>query len=237
MEARSLITYYDKSLPVSVQQLSPLRVMASDATTELRNIDAVFDNTPDTYGQLLHRRKALQGIVSRGVPPSLPSDVLSAIFIFFTPVTLPAKADDPLLVLPQVCRAWKDLVSQSPELWASISVSFDHQGLDVQGITRIADHWLTHSGDVYPLRISAACIGEYAKTAHASPELLSSFINLILSHSHRLKQVDLRLPHAALLPLLYLPSGSFPCLKTLTLRPTLAFMRAHPKRSTLGTGP
>ncbi|KAJ7858977.1 hypothetical protein B0H13DRAFT_2075539 [Mycena leptocephala] len=162
--------------------------MASDATTELRNIDAIFDNTPDPYGQLLHRRKALQGIVSRGVLPSLPSDVLSAIFIFFTPVTLPAKADDPLLVLPQVCRAWKDLVSQSPELWASISVSFDHQGLDVQGITRIADHWFARSGDVYPLRISAACIGEYAKIAHASPELLSSFINLILSHSHRLKQ-------------------------------------------------
>ncbi|KAJ7858783.1 hypothetical protein B0H13DRAFT_2075730 [Mycena leptocephala] len=205
--------------------------MASDATTELRNIDVVFDNTPDPYGQLLHRRKTLQGTVSRGGPPSLPSDVLSAIFIFFMPVTLPAKADDPLLVLPQVCRAWKDLVSQSPELWASISVSFDHQSLDVQRITSIADHWLARSGDVYPLRISADCIGEYAKTAHASPDLLSSFINLILSNAHRLKQVDLRLPHAALLPLLYLPSGSFPCLETLTLRPTLTFSDVGPSQT------
>ncbi|KAJ7490722.1 hypothetical protein FB451DRAFT_1220888 [Mycena latifolia] len=196
-----------------------------DAEIQLRNIAAVFDNAPDPYGQLRRRREDLEKLVSRGalrVSQRLPSELLSEIFLFLLPVTLPAKLDEPLLVLPQVCRAWKDLVSQSPELWASISITFDREGVDVQGIARIADHWLSHSGTTYPLSITAACTGPYATIVHDNPDLVSPFMDTVLSHTHRLKHVDLSFPIAAILALPRLPSGSLSCLETLCLRPVLS---------------
>ncbi|KAJ7133391.1 hypothetical protein C8R44DRAFT_772327 [Mycena epipterygia] len=191
-----------------------------EAETELRNLAAVFYNTPDPYGQLLHRRKGLERIVS---PPykKLPRELLCEIFFFFLPATLPPNADAPLLILLQVCRAWKYLVCQSPELWASISVSFD-EGVDVQRITTMADHWLARAGATYPLSVTASCTGAYATTVHDSPDLVSGFMNLVLSHAHRLRHVDLNFPIAALLPLFRLPSGSFLALETLCLQPPLS---------------
>ncbi|KAJ6544655.1 hypothetical protein DFH09DRAFT_1173044 [Mycena vulgaris] len=191
----------------------------------LSRITRVFDNTPDPYGQLRCQREELERIISRGDTQAfkrLPSELLSEIFLFFLPVTLPVKADEPISVVPQVCRAWNDLVSQSPELWASISVTFDHEGVNVQRITGIAERWLARAGATYPLNITATCVGPYATIAHDNPAFFSSFMNLVLSHAHRLKCLTLNFPVAALLQLLRLPSGSLPCLEILVLQPILS---------------
>ena len=192
--------------------------------TELKYIVSVFYNTPDPYGQLHLRREDLERIIARGAAPAfteLPPELLSEIFSFFLPVSLPPTEDEQVLTLPLVCRAWKGLVSESPQLWASISIAFDHNGVDVQKITSIADRWLSRAGTICPVNIKAACVGAYETMAHNNPDLVSSFMNLVLSYAHRLKHADLSFPAAAFRPLLHLPAGSFPCLQTLALRPLL----------------
>ncbi|KAJ7133387.1 hypothetical protein C8R44DRAFT_870790 [Mycena epipterygia] len=141
----------------------------------------------------------------------LPPELISQIFRFLLLITLPLKADSPLSVLPQVCRSWNDLVAQSPELWASISVSFDDEG-DVQRITSIAERWLARVGATHPLSIIAACTSSYAITLSQRPHLVPGFsvIDLVLSHTHRLKHTDIGFPISFLDPLLRLPSGSYP---------------------------
>jgi hypothetical protein len=192
--------------------------------TELRYIVSVFYNTPDPYGQLHLQREDLEKIIAHGAAPAfkeLPPELLSEIFSFFLPVSLPPTEDEPVLALPLVCRAWKGLVSESPQLWANISIAFDHNGVDVQRITSIAERWLSRAGTICPVNIKAACVGAYATTAYHNPDFVSSFMKLVLSYAHRLKHADLRFPAAAFRPLLHLPAGSFLCLQTLALRPLL----------------
>ncbi|KAJ7708515.1 hypothetical protein B0H16DRAFT_1823253 [Mycena metata] len=79
---------------------------------ELEAISAVFYNTPDPYGLLLYRCRELEQVVAGNLPAAsrLPPELLSEIFLQFTPARLPPKADDPHLALPLVCRAWSSLV-------------------------------------------------------------------------------------------------------------------------------
>ncbi|KAJ6449047.1 hypothetical protein C8R47DRAFT_1204840 [Mycena vitilis] len=196
----------------------------TEAKTALENIAAVFQNTPDPYGQLLLQRQNLERIVALDVTsPSagLPPELLLEIFHCFLPVSLPPTSNEPHFVLPQVCRAWKDLVLQSPALWASIAVTLG-KDTDVSGITSTAAQWLSRAGTTCPLSIKVDCSSTYTNTAHDDPDFASAFMDLIVSQAHRLRDVDLSLPFEALLRLFHLPSGSFPCLETIALAPLWA---------------
>ncbi|KAJ7708512.1 hypothetical protein B0H16DRAFT_1632615 [Mycena metata] len=190
---------------------------------ELEAISAVFYNTPDPYGMLLCRRRELEQVVAGNLSAAsrLPPELLSEIFLQFTPARLPPKADDPHLVLPLVCRAWRSLVSESPELWANISIGFE-EGAAVQRAIRIAEQWISRAGPTHPLEITAACVGAYAHTVHDNPELVSGFMEFVLSRAHRLKNADLSFPFATLHSVFNLPSGSFPLLEGITLQPLLS---------------
>ncbi|KAJ7667457.1 hypothetical protein DFH06DRAFT_1182596 [Mycena polygramma] len=196
----------------------------AEAKIALENIAAIFKNTPDPYEQLLLQRQSLEQMITLDVaPPStrLPPELLLDIFHFFLPVSLPPKADEPHFMLPQVCRAWKDLVSQSPALWASIAVTFG-KDTDVRDITSTAARWLSRAGNTYPLSIKVDCSTAYANTVHDNPDFASAFMDFVVSQAHRLRDVDLSLPFEALLRLFHLPSGSFPYLETISLGPLWA---------------
>ncbi|KAK7061262.1 F-box domain-containing protein [Favolaschia claudopus] len=202
---------------------APMDDQLAKAALALKNLESVFFNTPDPYGQLLQLRQDLRLMLS---PPyqKLPSELWVKIFSDFTPVKFPLNApDEPLHLVPQVCRAWRDLVSQCPQLSASISVILDGEEPDVARISRSAEQWLARAGDICPMDITAACAGAYAKTASVSPDLVSDFITRIaLPRTNRLKHLELALPFQCLQPLFDLPRGSFSCLKILSLLPLVA---------------
>ncbi|KAJ7028384.1 hypothetical protein C8F04DRAFT_1119179 [Mycena alexandri] len=139
----------------------------------------------------------------------LPPELLAEIFLFCTAETVS---------LPP---SWRELALRSPELWGNIAVVFTEDRCNVERITTISAQWLSRAGDTYPLCITAECTGVYATTACQNPELVASFVPMIISHSHHLRSLDLGFPIAALLPLFVLPSDAFPCLEKMSLRPLL----------------
>ncbi|KAJ7015779.1 hypothetical protein C8F04DRAFT_1171667 [Mycena alexandri] len=187
----------------------------------------LFD-LPDPFGELAAERDELERKVSDlqvELAPHrrLPPELLAEIFLFCTAetVSLPPSTDETLLILTQICHSWRELALRSPELWGNIAVVFTEDRCNVERITTISAQWLSRAGDTYPLCITAECTGVYATTACQNPELVASFVPMIISHSHHLRSLDLGFPIAALLPLFVLPSDAFPCLEKMSLRPLL----------------
>ncbi|KAJ7726429.1 hypothetical protein DFH07DRAFT_852755 [Mycena maculata] len=213
----------------SISEESALGLRLLEAEAGLNHLKVVLSELPDPSGDLVSRCEDLESDIcslriSLTVAPhkKLPPELLAEIFLFCStsPAVLPPKADDPLLALGQVCRAWRELALQVPELWATISVSFT-EGANVQRATDIAEQWISRAGTSCPLSITAECTGPYATVACENPDLVSGFVPLVVSHSHRLRHLDIALPFASLAPLFALPRGAFPCLETLALRPLL----------------
>ncbi|KAJ7094732.1 hypothetical protein B0H15DRAFT_830689 [Mycena belliarum] len=153
----------------------------------------------------------------------LPAELLAEVFLFCIahPTVLPPTSHEPLLVLTQVCSGWRELALQTPQLWASISVSLTSEDTDVPRLAEITKQWISRAGTTCPLSITVECSGPYANIVCEDPELVSAFGALIVSHAQHLRDVDLALPITALLPFFKLPPGTFPCLQTLALRPLL----------------
>ncbi|KAF7348110.1 F-box domain-containing protein [Mycena sanguinolenta] len=154
----------------------------------------------------------------------LPPELLAQIFLFCSPpteVVLPPKSDHPLLTLTQICRTWRELALDVPELWATISVTFAEEQTDVERITDVTFQWLSRARDGYSLSITAECTGKYAATTCENPSLVAPFVSMVISHAHRLRHFELGFPMTALLPLFALPHDTFSSLETMWLRPLL----------------
>ncbi|KAJ7185355.1 hypothetical protein C8R46DRAFT_1060228, partial [Mycena filopes] len=151
----------------------------------------------------------------------LPPELLAEIFVLCTPetVSLPPSTDDPLLALTQICHSWRDLALVTPELWANVSVVLAEHKID--WVTKLSAQWLSRTGEVYPLSVTAKCSAGYATTVCDNPELVAPFVRMIISHASRLRFIDLEFPSATLLPLFALPSDAFSRLEKATLRPLL----------------
>ncbi|KAJ7712365.1 hypothetical protein B0H16DRAFT_1625173 [Mycena metata] len=207
---------------------SEMQTQLLEAEVELINFEGEFFNLPDPFGELAAEREDLERKVSdlrAELAPHrrLPPELLVEIFLFCTAetVSLPPSSDETRLILTQICHSWRDLALQTPELWGNIAVVFTEDQCNVELITTISAQWLARAGDTYPLCIAAECTGVYATTACQSPELVAAFVPMVISHSHHLRSLDLGFPIAALLPLFALPSGAFPCLEKMSLRPLL----------------
>ncbi|KAJ7461989.1 hypothetical protein FB451DRAFT_1267428 [Mycena latifolia] len=170
---------------------------------------------------------------------TLPPEISAEIFLSCVslPVTLPPAADEVLLVLAQVCHSWRELALNIPALWGNIIIPFDWRGHNLSRITEITAQWLSRSGAIHPLSITAgyttpaSCIvvidDGFVNPMHTDTDALAAFMALVQSYAHRLKHYDLGLPFPALRQMLHLPSGSFPCLETLVLRPCLDMHELH----------
>ncbi|KAF7364558.1 F-box domain-containing protein [Mycena venus] len=225
----------DHSESLNMHGLQPRNAISegSEMRNELSEVDSdhVEDfpvDLPGPSGELTAEHEDIERKISSlsiGLAPhkKLPPELLAEIFIFCgTPtVALPPK-DETVLTLTQICRTWRELALHVPELWASISVSFSEKQNDVERIADISLQWLSRTGEGYPVRITAECTGAYATTASENPDLVASFVStVVIPHAHHLQHLDLAFPIAALLPLFELPSGAFPCLETMSLRPLL----------------
>ncbi|KAJ7510968.1 hypothetical protein B0H11DRAFT_2215707 [Mycena galericulata] len=208
-----------------------------DAVGELNRLETLLKNTPDPYGQLSARLADLRIIVSgsRAVDPRkrLPSELLAEIFCCCCPLpnatAIPPKTTDIPMVLTRVSRGWRELALQLSELWASINVSFEQEGVDVQRVARISGQWLSRTASTYPLSITAACSVAYANAVREKPDLLAGFMTVVLSHALRLKHLVLTFPSLTMRPLFSLPGGSFPLLETIELHPQLFENEVEPR--------
>ncbi|KAJ6585678.1 hypothetical protein B0H19DRAFT_425989 [Mycena capillaripes] len=208
------------------EKLEPgIHVEPLEAQSELDHPDIIPFDLPDLGDKLVCLERSLSSLQIEPSHKKLPAELLAEIFLCCsTPtVVLPPRTDEPLLILTQICRTWRELALHVSELWASISVSFTEEQSDVKRITHISREWLSRAGNTYPLSITAECTGVYATTACENPDLVAAFVLMVASHAHHLQHSKLIFPIAALLPLFELPHGAFPRLETISLRPLLLF--------------
>jgi hypothetical protein len=207
---------------------SEMEIKLLDAEAEVNYLDDLHFDLPDPDDELVSERENLERNISSlqielAPHKKLPPELLTEIFLFCTTpaVSLPPRTDEPLLTLIQICRTWRELALDVPELWASISVSFTEEKNNVERTTDISRQWLSRAGNTYPLHIVAECTGAYATSTCQDPTLVAAFVPMVVSHAHHLRHFDLSFPFEALLPLFELPRGAFPCLETMALRPLL----------------
>ncbi|KAJ6585676.1 hypothetical protein B0H19DRAFT_1059876 [Mycena capillaripes] len=195
-----------------------------EAETEFGHPQDLLFDLPDLDDKLVCLERKISSLQIEPSPhKKLPPELMAEIFLFSSipTVALPPKTDEPLLILTQICRTWRELALHVPELWASISVSFTEEHDNVERVTQISREWLSRAGNTYPLSITAECTGAYATTACENPELVAAFMSMVVSRVHHLQHFELAFPIAALLPLFELPRGAFLCLETMSLRPLL----------------
>ncbi|KAJ7482006.1 hypothetical protein FB451DRAFT_139952 [Mycena latifolia] len=111
---------------------------------------------------------------------SLPPEIASLIFIHCIPpseiLPHPSPIEAPLL-LTQICRQWRDIAVDTPELWQSIAL------VDTRSV-EVFKTWLSRSGN-YPLNFSLNCV---------DPIHAARLIDACLPHAGRWQDVELALP-------------------------------------------
>ncbi|KAJ6597779.1 hypothetical protein DFH09DRAFT_84300 [Mycena vulgaris] len=150
---------------------------------QLRHRLAQLTNLIDS---LSAERQRLQAQSDAIVYPvlSLPPELTSIIFIHCIPtsgqLTCPSPIEGPLL-LAQICRPWREIAINTPELWQSIAL-IDTRSVDV------LKTWFSRSGN-HPLNFSINCVDQI----HAA-----SLLDACMLHARRWQDVDFALPVRAL---------------------------------------
>ncbi|KAG9043976.1 hypothetical protein FS837_008932 [Tulasnella sp. UAMH 9824] len=129
-----------------------------------------------------------------------------------------------LVRLCQVCKHWKDVIDDTPSLWATIDV-LDPAVITSTAISRSACH---------PLNIIAAPHGRIREDYHV-PRRLDEFINTVMTLSTRWRSVQLVFESAETAQAIM--NAPAPLLQTLDLKPTTqiwvssqaAFQRTDPQ--------
>ncbi|KAJ7080940.1 hypothetical protein B0H15DRAFT_855580 [Mycena belliarum] len=114
---------------------------------------------------------------------SLPPEVVSLIFIRCIPSgspVYPSPIEAPLL-LTQICRQWREIAIDTPELWQSIAL------LDTRSV-EVFNSWILRSGSL-PLTFSLNCV---------DPIHAASLLDVCLPHVRRWQDVELALPAGVL---------------------------------------
>ncbi|KAJ7627112.1 hypothetical protein FB45DRAFT_868367 [Roridomyces roridus] len=136
-----------------------------------------------------------------------------------SPIQIPPKQDEPSLVLPHVCSAWRRLALHMPELWANVRVSYTDE-MSVRRKTEIVEQWVARTGSDYLLNLTVDCPQPFATAAAENPDLLSgSIVPFIVANASRIRHFHISLPFVALRPILDLPSGSLKAVETAVLEP------------------
>ncbi|KAJ7692871.1 hypothetical protein B0H17DRAFT_512602 [Mycena rosella] len=110
----------------------------------------------------------------------LPPELTSLIFIHCIQSTGDLPHPSPIgapLLLTQICRQWREIAVNTPELWQSIAL------VDTRSV-EVFKTWLSRSGSL-PLSFSLNCV---------DPIHAASLIDACMPHAHRWQDVELALP-------------------------------------------
>lgn len=131
----------------------------------------------------------------------LPVDVKLEIFLYVYHDVLP-------LVLGAVCKEWRDIVWNSPQLWDTIDLVLSQDHYKTQLI--LLKDWLERGGRC-PLSITLHYIGFFAMHTKY-PEL--ACLPLLFGQSYRWEHIDFRLPRGTIVGMMREP-GYLPLLRSL----------------------
>ncbi|TDL22670.1 hypothetical protein BD410DRAFT_212844 [Rickenella mellea] len=127
--------------------------------------------------------------VQRNTVAPLPAELLIEIFLYCLPADgfpCPSRREAPLL-LGRVCRTWREVTLNTPQLWAQITLSF----------SLIQDIWVSKSfheiGLPEWLRRSGTCPLSFGIEWHSELHSLAPFFSITLrAEAHRWKAIRLR---------------------------------------------
>ncbi|KAJ7762823.1 hypothetical protein DFH07DRAFT_405098 [Mycena maculata] len=158
-------------------------------------------------------RNRLMNTQSDTLFAAFPVELRVEIFLQYCGMYCPIdKSTEGPIMLLKVCRAWKELALQTPQLWASFALDFTLiHGLDKRHFFISAmKEWINRSRN---LPLSFELHYEYAVFDATSTPL----IQCILPSSHRWRDINLHAPSDSLLPLWEV---GFPSLRNLAMDST-----------------
>lgn len=144
---------------------------------------------------------------------AFPVELRVEVFLQFCGMYCPIGKDTegPVLLL-QVCRAWKELALQTPQLWTSFALDFrPFPGpKKSEFLISALKGWIDRSRNL-PLSFKLRYPGP------VSDATCTNLIQCILPSSARWRDVSLTVPSTSLLPLWEVKPNSFPSLRTLSM--------------------
>jgi hypothetical protein len=117
-------------------------------------------------------------------PPilTIPNEITMKIFTHCLPDSIsPPNIDVAPLLLGRVCRDWRIIAHETPELWTSLKIGESESDAPVEFI----ENWLSRARNL-PLSLKLNSIDSRADT--------SRFINVLERHAHRWGNMELGLP-------------------------------------------
>lgn len=148
----------------------------------------------------------VNGRKSATTPLSLPSEIISEIFVLCRPEDPPRPMALPNFA--QVCTKWRDTALLTPTLWSTVNLVLHGDDEDEDAL--VVTGWLTRSGGC-PLTIVIK--------SHHTTRMLSShpILDALMPHCHRWYDVDLyQLPRSLLRSLTRI-QGHLPLLRSLRI--------------------
>ncbi|KAJ7186379.1 hypothetical protein C8R46DRAFT_1341827 [Mycena filopes] len=139
--------------------------------------------------------------------PNLPPEIASEIFLHFLPVypecPPPSGSTSPVL-LPQICRHWREIALSTPRLWRAIKIVIRVSGGKYpQALDRLTT-WLARSAES-PLSLHIQMARNFS--------FLRLFVHEFVPHRHRLEYLVVEGPFKLFSSL----RGDMPLLQSLTL--------------------
>lgn len=179
----------------------------------LIDVECQITSTMEVLEELKLRRCALTTKLNHVESPflrSLPSEIIATIILYSLPPFRPVYSDvvetrpGRLIALTGVCRAFRSICLNAPALWTTICFPLrPHLSNSYfEGQMEFIDTCITRSGTQLPLsiRLGVRSLTEcLAKGVHRLEITLRKAVEFLLHsrHTHRWRDIDLRLPSAA----------------------------------------
>ncbi|KAF8960206.1 hypothetical protein BDZ97DRAFT_2077610 [Flammula alnicola] len=148
---------------------------------------------------------------------SLPIELQIEIFTHCLPSFPRFDINDGPLLISRVCRAWKDLVLDTPKFWSTFEIEITGSGTSLSppdiNVTNTMDIWLKRSKN-YPLTVRIVHIPVGRVPDQRSAQLLAALI----PQSRRWRHVEFILPASTMSSLQKSLPPDFPTLQSLTLQ-------------------
>ncbi|KAF5317028.1 hypothetical protein D9611_003589 [Ephemerocybe angulata] len=193
---------------------------------EIKGLTSLLEKTTKEKAAVLKKIRPIKALTS--LIRRLPTEILQLIFLHArippAPDTTTFRACDTPFTLLRVCRSWREIAENTPQLWSTFNVSLPQQLVDRQDPSKIASfidevrRWLKRSGDV-PLRITVSKDSDSTDRAQLlSREALNSAFRVVVEQCRRWEALDVELCEATMKLLADLTADSTPLLKSLKIR-------------------
>jgi hypothetical protein len=156
-------------------------------------LDTQIHDLARSLNQLYRENRVVQARLDGYKYPvlTLPTEIVSAVFVhFLPPYPPPFTGDQSPTCLTNICRRWRQIALETPELWRAIRFCVGKDSESFERERHIADIWLSRLPCSYPLSITI--------NGYVFPDFVSTMVSALLPHRARWGYLKLLVPLSTL---------------------------------------